>query len=157
IADLQREINAALNGMKAAVSDTRRLLEETCQVALTTLPCNLAWLLPIEEGAFVSRAIASEQGRSAGEVFLRLVAQGEQGLVSFPLVPDTNPFSKAAADLAPTVNVPLQQLRNMPGANGLFRAINQLRLSYVHFLPLRASGQIPGMMVLASKQAHDIG
>src|SRR5689334_11094422 len=46
---LQVLMNALLNADTAALGDNYRLLEETCQAALLMLPCNLAWLLVIED------------------------------------------------------------------------------------------------------------
>jgi PAS domain S-box-containing protein len=156
IGDVRRRMNTIFSVGNITLDDNRRLLDETCQAALTLLPCNLAWLLIVDEGVLNSRAIATDQGSSAGRVFLHLVTEGASDQPAFPLESDGNPLAEAARSAGSLVNVPAQQLRTMPGGNGLFRAANQLRLVYVHFLPLRSSGQVRGMLVLGAKAMHDI-
>src|SRR5450432_260196 len=156
-ADLKYKINAILNAGTLALGDNFRLLDETCNAALLMLPCNLAWLLIIEDGTLRSRMIASDRGRgsSAGEVFLRLMAGGESGHPSFLLVPGDNPLSDIVLDGNSLINVTLDDLQNVTDGGPLLRAVKQLQLSYVHFLPLEGGGQTIGMLVLGSKQAHD--
>src|SRR5258708_35686201 len=157
-ADLQQHINALLNADNVAASDTYRLLEELCQAALAVLPCNLAWLLIIEDGALRSRMIATDRGRgsSAGEVFLRIVSDNVAGHPNFALTPDNNPLTDTIFKASPAVNITLQQIDEAKGGTLLARAMGQLRLDYAHFLPLAALGQLVGMLVLASKEPHDL-
>ncbi len=162
--DLRQKISAIFTEKNDTLNDNRRLLEETCQAALTILPCNLAWLLIAENGALVSQAVASDQGAGASEAFLHQVktSMSRPGTgplsnqIAFSLSASGNPLVEAARATTPSINVPLTQLRDTPEGRGLFRAVNQLRLSFVHFLPLRNAGQIIGMLVLATKDMHDM-
>ncbi|MCC7446064.1 MAG: GAF domain-containing protein [Anaerolineae bacterium] len=153
---VRRHLNAIFNVVSVALDENRRLLLETCQAALTILPCNLAWLLVAESTALYSRAIASEHGPSAGEVFLRLAAGNDNPSLCFTLSSRDNPLSDAALGAAPIVNVSLDQLKSVPGGKSLYRAAAQLRLTYLHFLPLTVAHQMVGMLVLAAKEPHDI-
>jgi PAS domain S-box-containing protein len=162
--DLRQKIGAIFAEKNDTLNDNHRLLEETCQAALTILPCNLAWLLIAESGALVSQAVASDQGAGASEAFLHQVKSNTARLgtgplsnqIAFSLSANGNPLIDAARTTTPSINVPLVQLRDAPEGKGLFRAVNQLRLSFVHFLPLRNAGQIIGMLVLATKDMHDM-
>src|SRR5258707_3201540 len=156
-ADLKYKINAILNAGTLALRANFRLLASTCQAALLMLPCNLAWLLIIEDATLRSRMIASDSGRgsSAGEVFLSLMANGESGHPSFSLVPGDNPLSDIVLDGNSLINVTLEDLQNVTDGGPLLRAVKQLQLTHAHFLPLEGGGQTIGMLVLGSKQAHD--
>ncbi|MEP7289654.1 MAG: GAF domain-containing protein, partial [Chloroflexota bacterium] len=157
--ELRDRINFILNPATVALGENTRLLEETCQAALTVLPCNVAWLLTIDDTMLNSRMIATDRGRtpnSAGEVFLRLVSGGAVGNPAFPLIAGDNPLAEVVLNASPLVNIALQEIQSATGGGPLFRALSGLRLSYAHFLPLSARGQITGMLVLASKEAHDI-
>ncbi len=154
---VRRHINAIFNVVSMAQDENQHLLEETCQAALAILPCNLAWLLIMENTGLYSRVILSEHGQSAGEVFLQLVAGGGTQPLYFTLASRDNPLSDAALGAAPIVNVPVEQLRDVPGGKPLYRAAAQLRLAYLHFLPLTAAHQVIGMLVLAAKDMYDVG
>src|SRR5258708_9862614 len=119
-ADLQQHINALLNADNVAASDTYRLLEELCQAALAVLPCNLAWLLIIEDGVLRSRMIATDRGRgsSAGEVFLRLVSDNAAGHPSFPVTPRNNPPTDTILQAHPALNINAPQSNNSEGGAG---------------------------------------
>lgn len=154
--EVRQRIEAILHVETVALSDdNRRLLEETCQAALTILPCNLAWMLIVEQGGLLSQALATDQGPSASAVFLHVAAENKPGPLSFPLEPGSNPLSEAALRAGPLVNIPVKQLQDLAGGKSLHRALGLLRLSYVHFLPLQTSGQVIGMLVLGSKETHD--
>lgn len=163
-ADLRQKINAIFTEKNNTLNDNHRLLEETCQAALTILPCNLAWLLIADGGVLVSQAVASDQGAGASEAFLHQVKSSTAKLgtgplseqIAFSLSANGNPLVDAAHATTPSINVPLTQLRDAPEGKGLFRAVNQLRLSFVHFLPLRTANQNIGMLVLATKDMHDM-
>src|SRR5579859_50475 len=156
--ELKHKISALLNAGTLALGDNYRLLDETCQAALIMLPCNLAWLLTIEDAALRSRMIVTDRGRgsSAGEVFLRLVAGGEPGHPSYPLVPGNNPISDTLLDGNPLLNITLEDFHVASENQSLHRAFSQLRLTHIHFLPLTSRGQSVGMMVLGAKQPYDM-
>src|SRR5258708_6159573 len=156
--ELKHKISALLNAGTLALGDNYRLLDETCQAALLMLPCNLAWLLTIEDASLRSRMIVTDRGRgsSAGEVFLRLAANGESGHPSFPLVPGNNPISDTLLDGNPLLNITLQDLQAASDEQSLYRSFSQLRLTHAHFLPLTSPGQIVGMLVLGAKQSYDM-
>jgi two-component system sensor histidine kinase ChiS len=155
---LQQKINTILNTATLALGDNYRLLDETCQATLILLPCNLAWLLTLDGPSLRSRMIASDRGHgsSAGEVFLRLVAEGKPNHPTFPIVPGDNLLADILLDAEPVVNMTIQQIQESPGSASVVRGLNQLRLSFVHFLPLTAVGHVVGMLVLASRQMHDM-
>ncbi len=154
----KQKLNAILNTATLALGDNYRLLDETCQAALFLLPSNLAWLLTLDGASLHSRMIASDRGNgsSAGEVFLRLVADGQAGHPAFPITPDDNLLADALLNAEPQVNLTIQQLQALPGSVSFIRGLTQLRLSFVHLLPLTAMGQVIGLLVLASKQSHDM-
>jgi PAS domain S-box-containing protein len=160
IADLWHKLGTILSKNNLPPDDNRRLLEETCQAALVIVPCNLAWLLTTESRpestSLVSQTIATDQGYSAGQVFLRLVGGGAPEAPSFPLEARDNPLSKAARSIAPLVNLSIQQFRHDDSASYLFRGANQLRLSFIHCFPLRMANHLTGMLVLATKEQIDV-
>jgi PAS domain S-box-containing protein len=159
LTDVRQRIESLLRVDDGALDDNRRLLEETCQTALAILPCNLAWMLVAEPGPeqtmLVSHAIATDRGSNAGQVFLRLVGENTPGEPSFPLRSGQNPLSEAALRSGPMINIPVKQLQTILNGNALYRAAHQLRLAYVHFLPLHTAGQIIGLLVLGAKEMHD--
>lgn len=155
ISDIQQRVNALLVSPASTMTNSNRLLEETCQSALAILNCNLAWLMIAEGGMLRSRAIVSEHGVSAAEVFLRLVNSGAVGQPTFPLLPGDNPLSAVALGAAPLVNVAVQQVQGMVNGMALYRALAQLRLTYVHFLVLTSSGQMTGLLLLGCTSEHD--
>lgn len=135
---------------------TSRLLEGTCQAAITIVPCALAWLLSIENDTLHSRAIATEKGQSASEVFLwRFVGTAPEH-PALPLDPADNPIAAAALTLKAAANVTVQALRAATGGQALIRALNTLRLAYVHFLPLIINEKLIGILVLAGETPHDL-
>jgi PAS domain S-box-containing protein len=135
---------------------TSRLLEGTCQAAVTIVPCALAWLFSIENDTLHSRAIATEKGQSAAEVFLWRFVGNAPEHPSLPLDPADNPIAAAALTLKPAVNVTVQALRAATGGQALIRALNTLRLAYVHFLPLLIDEKLIGVLVLAGETPHDL-
>src|SRR5262249_19682024 len=114
----KQKLNTILNTATLALGDNYRLLDETCQAALLVLPCNLAWLLTLDGASLRSRMITTDRGNgsSAGEVFLRLVADGQEGHPAFPVIPGNNVLADALLSMEPQVNVPLQQLQPIPSS-----------------------------------------
>lgn len=133
-----------------------RLLKETCQAAMITLPCNLAWLFIVEDEALRSQVVVTDKGDSAAEVFLwRLLDRPAEHPV-LPLISGDNLLSEAALRTAPVMNVAVAQMS--PSAEGLrlHRALTTLRLAYLHLLPLVSEGAVIGLLVLASNAPHDM-
>jgi len=127
-----------------------RLLDHLCQGALTLLPCDLAWLLMVEQGALRGRAIACVKGESAGLVFLRLVANGalEQPTISLN---ENHPLVVLARSGERRINVAAESFREMPEGALLHRALSQIRLSHAHILPLTREGEgLLGVLMLAT-------
>ncbi len=146
-------MSTLVNAADGAVNST--LLTETCQSALTMLPCNLAWLLIADNNGLQSKAIATNRGSSAGEVFLRLAAEGSVEGPFFPLKTGDNPLAEMTLAGTPILNLSPQQVKDMAGGHGLYRAFSQLRLTYIHILPLMAAAQPKGLFVLATKTLYD--
>jgi len=140
------------------VAENELHLRETCQAAITLLPCGLAWLLTVESDGLRSQVIVTEKGDSASEVFLRLYTGGTHEHPLLPMQKGANPISDAALNPTPTVNLNAQSLASMPGAANLFRAVTGLRYSVVHFLPLVSASQPTpiGLLILASPNEHDV-
>src|SRR5262249_12555153 len=87
----------------------------------------------------------------------RLASANTPGHPTFSLTPGSGPFADTLLDGAPMINVSKQHLETTPSGQPVARALNGLRLTYAHFLPLASLGQVVGLLVLAAKQAHDIG
>src|SRR5579885_2701142 len=51
----KQKLNTILHNETLALGDNYRLLDETCQAALVTLPCNVAWLLTLDGTSLRSR------------------------------------------------------------------------------------------------------
>ncbi|MCC7207102.1 MAG: GAF domain-containing protein [Anaerolineae bacterium] len=138
------------------MSENTRLLEATCQAAMSLVPSDLAWLLTAEDARLRSRAIVTEKGQSAAQVFIRLLSGGSPEHPAFPLVQGDNPLVDALLNVQPRVNVPAEHIRKLKGGEPLGRALSQLRLEYVHFLPLPNGTSTPsGLLVLAGKREQD--
>jgi PAS domain S-box-containing protein len=136
--------------------DNARLLEETCDAALTILPCEMAWLLIANEAGLFSRAMACAKGKGTPQVFLRLFTGGLSEQPVLPLVPGANPIVDALLEGRQHVNTPLEQIKALRGGDPLHRALSQMRTAFVHFLPLHDASHNPlGVFVLAAEQAHD--
>jgi PAS domain S-box-containing protein len=147
-------MNAITNPGNGAVNNS--LLVETCQAALTILPCDLAWLLVAEDDGLHSKAIATELGNSAGEVFVRLVSQNSAQGPIFPLTSSDNLLVQIALNGTPTLNLSIPQIKAGAGSAGLARGFSQLRLKYIHMLPLlSADAQPKGLLILATKTLYD--
>src|SRR5258707_7940661 len=50
VASLHERLSDMLGAENGAATNNYHLLEETCHAALTILPCNLAWLLTVDDG-----------------------------------------------------------------------------------------------------------
>lgn len=130
--------------------DTYRLLDETCQMALDLLGCDLAWLLGVEGDTLHSRALACAKGESAAEVFLwRLDGHAPQH-PTLPLQALDNALAALLLKSDPIFNLPTEKLHQAPNGVRLARAFRQLRLSYLHALPLQADESPVGILILAT-------
>ncbi len=136
--------------------DTYRSLEETCSLALDLLACDLAWLLEVEHETLYSRALASAKGASAAEVFLwRLHGKAAQH-AHFPFDAQTNALAALLVTGEPSLNVPVDRLRQLPDGVRLARALSQLRHAYCHALPIHLAQTPIGLLILATDASADI-
>jgi PAS domain S-box-containing protein len=147
----QRRIKGILEAQEIGLGDTRHVLEETCQSATAILGCDLAWLLITEGMLLHSRVMISERGQAAAEVFLRMLTDNSPEHPSYPLIPENNLIADAALGDHPLINVTLSQVKAMPNGERLHRAMTQLRLNFIHFLPLETEGRVIGLLVAAGK------
>lgn len=151
---VQRRLKAILDAREIGSGDAHRVLEETCQSATAVMMCDLAWLLIAEGMMLRSRVVSSERGPAAAEVFMRMLTDNSAEHPSYPLVSTHNPLAEAALSDHPLINVPAQQIRTMPDGEKFYRALAQLRLKYIHFLPLEAEGHVIGLLVTAGKDEY---
>jgi PAS domain S-box-containing protein len=136
--------------------DTYRSLEETCSLALDLLDCDLAWLLEVEDETLYSRALASAKGESAAEVFLwRLHGKAAQH-AHFPFDAQTNALAALLIAGEPSLNVPVDRLRQLPDGVRFARALSQLRHAYCHALPIHLAQTPIGLLILATDASADI-
>jgi len=136
--------------------DTYRSLEETCSLALDLLACDLAWLLEVEHETLYSRALASAKGASAAEVFLwRLHGKAAQH-AHFPFDAQTNALAALLVTGEPSLNVPVDRLRQLPDGVRFARALSQLRHAYCHALPIYLAQMPLGLLILATDAPADI-
>ncbi|MFQ3536489.1 MAG: ATP-binding protein [Aggregatilineales bacterium] len=133
------------------------MLEETCQIALDLLDCNLAWLLEVDNEQLHSRALVSNKGESAAEVFLWRVHGKAPQHTRFPLQAHTNALAALLLRNEPSLNMPVASLRQLPDGARLARALSQLRHVYLHTLPLSVGEARLGLLMLAADQPADVG
>jgi PAS domain S-box-containing protein len=123
-------------------------LEELAQTALAALPCKLVWLLSVDDGGLVHQAVAAEDGAEAEQHFLSLV---QPPTARFSLV--NHPLADVAINGEALINVPVVEWREMAGGAALHRAFTEFRLPLISALPLVASGEVVGVLVVATMDA----
>ncbi|MBN2305321.1 MAG: GAF domain-containing protein [Anaerolineae bacterium] len=136
-------------------TDHHRLLEEMAYTTLTVLPCNLAWLLSIDQENLwlISQAVAMDRGAEAEQHFVQLLQGGDPD-VRFPLVQGNNPLADVVLNKRVLINIPAAQFHDLTGGEMLARAFAQFRFPYATLLPLITTRQAVGVMVLATMDAH---
>ncbi len=153
--DLLERVERLVHLKEDMPPDHRRLLEEMAYTALAVLPCNLAWLLIVDNDSrwLISQSIAVDRGADAARHFLSLI-QGEQPEISFPLVHGDNPLAEVALNRRVLINIPAAKFSDLTGGL-LFRdAFAQFHFEYISLLPLVTSGRAVGVMVLATMDAR---
>ncbi|MBX3085603.1 MAG: GAF domain-containing protein [Anaerolineae bacterium] len=151
-----KRIKTLLEACGVGLGDSRHLLEETCQSANAVMECDLAWILVAEGKVLHSRIINSERGEAAAEVFLRIINNNSIEHPVYPILSASNPIAEAAINALedPMINIRVEEVAIMPGGEPLARALRQLRLSYIHFVPLLVQGQVIGMLVTAGNNEY---
>ena len=153
--DLLERVERLVHLKEDMPPDHRRLLEEMAYTALAVLPCNLAWLLIVDNDSrwLISQSIAVDRGADATRQFLSLV-QGEQEEISFPLVHGDNPLAEVVLNRRVLINVPASKLDDLPGGAPFCEVFTQVGFEYISLLPLVTSGRAVGVMVLATMNAR---
>ncbi len=154
--DLSERIAAALHDRDVRLLNTSRLLEELVHSALATLPCDLAWMLEVEEQEQLlqTRALASVQG---DEVFAQPVLESGRSLaeLEFPLSDEVNPLTGVLTTRRAVLNVPIRQMARI-GAGEFYRLFQRLGLSYASLVPLTVGSRAVGVLVLATAEKTDL-
>ncbi len=154
--DLVLRIEAALDQVAKGRVDNVRLLEEMVHVALTMLPCDLAWLLVLdsESGTLVSRAIAAERSHETAVRFLSAVSGGSNEL-SLSMVPGMSPLTQVLITRQPLLNQPVEELRSMAGGGLLYQACRGASIAFLHITPLFTGGKAVGTLVMGTAEKHE--
>ncbi|NDJ75386.1 MAG: GAF domain-containing protein [Chloroflexi bacterium] len=135
-------------------SDYHRLLSETAQAALASLPCDLVWLLvaDVESQWLTHLTLAMNQAPEVLYEFLAAV-YGEQPGIRFPLSGSENRLVQAMDSRTPLINLACTELEGLAafGAS-LSHACSAFELDYISVWPLSMSQQTIGIMVLATAE-----
>lgn len=155
--DLIKRIELALSTSSQEPADVQRLLEEVAHSALTILPSEMVWLLGVdkEEQVLKSRILATTGGARVETDFL-LMAGNDQPVPKFPLQDAQNPFCSTLLTRKMLVNLNTEILKDNPSTQGIYKATEMLRLSYLTVVPLTAAGKTPGLMILGDLQPHNM-
>jgi len=154
--EAERRLTAIELAQQLATPEVKRLLDEAVQAATVALPCDTAWLLLGVGQVLHSRVIACDRGPTAAEVFLRIVTSNRGNQPSFPLLEGQSLLADAVLNRLPQVNITTAQIDSSSNGGMLARALKQLQLNYVHFLPLVALDQVVGLLVCANQTEHDL-
>jgi signal transduction histidine kinase/CheY-like chemotaxis protein len=154
---LGAQIELLLAGKSSSPEWIERLLNEAVREALAILPCDLAWLLTLDEQreSLVSRALATGGGERVAASFLEILS-GDQTHPTIPLGPEFDLLTGVVTNGVATLNASLSELRAQEG-DGLRRACEKLLLGFVSAFPLRAGGRPAGVLVLGSRDPLDLG
>jgi PAS domain S-box-containing protein len=161
--DLGRRIRRLLGMQIDPLKRSDYLLEETAQAALSILPCNLAWLLTVdEEGNYLTtRTVAASGGDLAADRFLKTLGDGSLQY-RIPLRAQKGSTSQSIPLLAQIVlngtavfNLVSTDLRTA-GEEKIFHACEELNLYFITLVPLQTEGQVLGVLMMGSFEPRDV-
>ncbi len=151
------QIEVLLTGKSSSPEWIERLLNEAVREALAILPCDLVWLLTLDEQreSLVSRALATGGGERVEVSFLETLS-GNQTHPTIPLGPEFGLLTGVVTNGMATLNASLSELRAQE-ADGLRRACEKLLLGFVSVFPLQVGGRPAGALVLGSRDPLNLG
>ncbi|MBN1679195.1 MAG: GAF domain-containing protein [Anaerolineae bacterium] len=152
--DLLERIYRITHVRGSVLPEYDNLLREIILAALNVLPCNLAWLLVIDNDNrwLVHKAIVTDQGEDTADYFLSMV-RGDEDQIRFPITHGDNPLAEIVLGLNHLINIPTPHFYNLPGGSVLHYAFSQFKFAYVSLLPLISAGQTVGVLVLGTIHA----
>jgi PAS domain S-box-containing protein len=155
--DLLLRIDAVLTSENAAQIDVQRLLEEVAHTAMALLDSAFVWLLGLDKDhrCLVSEMLTTTSGSREEADFLSTAADGA-ATPQFLLDDLSNPLVETLITRQTITNFPTQRLNAKPATQPLFRATEQLQVSYLTIIPLIAAGRTTGIMTLGYYQPYDM-